>query len=201
MAKPAHIRNQQPIMTDTLFHQSTHYLDAAPRAVFDAVRVGARPADAQATDIDQIGALIHLRHIAGTPGQVGAQSLARFNYGALDLEMVETILVIDPAHRIVVEQLPDRFRLFDRTERSLPYGCEIPDDIQAAFDENYGDPATPTLITFQFSPKGDGTEILLTVEAENRPKRGWFGRRAWQKRVAAEARNIALRIWNQLQVQ
>lgn len=192
-------------MSDFLFHRATHYLDATPSAVYAAILQGELPSDVMnlrsTADITQRGALIEVRALTGTVGTIGRQVVARHNFGPLDIETIETLIAVTPGQRIVIEQCPDRFVVFDRNERMMGADDRIPDDIAGLFAQTYGDPPTATQMTFDLAPQANGTEILLTIEAKNRPRRGWWGKRQWEKAVAAEARAIVLNVWGRLQVQ
>lgn len=182
-------------------HKLTHHaqtrFEAPCAAVFDAATLP----PSGVVDRHTVGAVLALTPIWGKPGEPGYQVTARFNWGAVDLEMTESTLVAERPLALRIAHRPDRYLPYDPAERLPPIDSDVPARLEALFDRTFGNPPIITEIDFQFAPDRGGTTVDLRINARTTQKPGWFKTRRWHKTIPQQTAAIFARIGEGLQVQ
>ena len=173
-------------MTSELQFQDRYVFAGGVEQVFDAL--WAQPG----------GDLLDIRHIVGTPREVGHRQQLRTAYGGVDLLMIETVTAVTRPTHLRVEQQPDGFSRHDPDEREIPFLDSMIADLDAAFLAQFGADPAPTQIDFELAAVGDETEVTFSVMVKTDERLGWLRKRRWrktcQKEVAEIAKNISARL-------
>lgn len=177
-------------MAHTVIETAARTFGAPLEAVFGAIRAQEAPAG----DRNGVGRALSIKSIWGTPGAVGHQYLMRANWGVVDLEIVETILAIEPPTLLRLGQRPMRFLHYDADERLPPMDSERPRDPDALFRARYGEFPAMTEIEFSLHPSGEGTAVDMKISSSTQKPLGWLARRIYRKTVGQESRAIFDRI-------
>lgn len=123
--------------------------------------------------------LLEIRPIWGNRGTVGAQTILRIPNGSFDIELLETIIAIDPPLHFAADQKPLRYLEYDPAERLPPLDIDTrPAD--RAFRHDFGKEIPVRRFDLTLAPRQGGCDLSLSLSG---PKPGRLLQRRWIKQT------------------
>jgi len=128
--------------------------------------------------------------ITGSPGQRGHVQQLRTEYGALDLFVIETVLIADEPYCYEVKQIPDGLQRHDPAERDVKFLDSMVDDLDAKFLADFGETPLATHIRFDLANQNDTCEATITLSVPDAAKLGAFRLWTWKRFAKKQVRGM-----------